>query len=119
MSFSLLVGCALRRQELAQLEVEKIQMRERRWMIADLRGKGVGFAPWPFRYGSSKQSIFGRLPPMAKKAGYCVRSLKAARSKENTDRLVSLVRCRAVGKGDWDRSLWCPRSQANLREAMP
>jgi integrase len=37
---ALLVGCALRRQELAELEVEKIQMRERRWVIADLRGKG-------------------------------------------------------------------------------
>ncbi len=37
---ALLVGCALRRHELAQLEVEKIQMREGRWVIADLRGKG-------------------------------------------------------------------------------
>jgi integrase len=37
---ALLVGCALRRQELADLDVEKIQMRERRWVIADLRGKG-------------------------------------------------------------------------------
>jgi integrase len=37
---ALLVGCALRRQELAQLDVEKIQMREGRWVIADLRGKG-------------------------------------------------------------------------------
>jgi integrase len=37
---ALLVGCALRRQELAELPVEKIQMRERRWVIADLRGKG-------------------------------------------------------------------------------
>ena len=37
---ALLVGCALRRQELAELDVEKIQMREGRWVIADLRGKG-------------------------------------------------------------------------------
>jgi integrase len=37
---ALLVGCALRRQELADLDIEKIQMRERRWVIADLRGKG-------------------------------------------------------------------------------
>jgi integrase len=37
---ALLLGCALRRQELAQLDVEKIQMREGRWVIADLRGKG-------------------------------------------------------------------------------
>ena len=37
---ALLVGCALRRQELASLDIEDIQMREGRWVIADLRGKG-------------------------------------------------------------------------------
>jgi integrase len=37
---ALLVGCALRRRELAELKVEDIQMRENRWVIADLRGKG-------------------------------------------------------------------------------
>ena len=37
---ALLVGCALRRQELANLYIEDIQMRENRWVIADLRGKG-------------------------------------------------------------------------------
>ena len=37
---ALSVGCALRRKELASLTVEDIQMRENRWVIADLRGKG-------------------------------------------------------------------------------
>jgi integrase len=37
---ALLVGCALRRQELASLDIEDVQMREGRWVIADLRGKG-------------------------------------------------------------------------------
>ncbi len=37
---ALLVGCALRRQELASLDVETIQLREGRWVIADLEGKG-------------------------------------------------------------------------------
>ena len=37
---SLLVGCALRRRELASLSIEDIQQREGRWVIADLRGKG-------------------------------------------------------------------------------
>ena len=37
---ALLVGCALRRRELASLTVEEIQQRENRWVIADLRGKG-------------------------------------------------------------------------------
>ncbi|WP_263385895.1 tyrosine-type recombinase/integrase [Granulicella arctica] len=37
---ALLVGCALRRTELAELEVETIQQREGRWVLADLEGKG-------------------------------------------------------------------------------
>jgi integrase len=37
---ALLVGCALRRAELAALSIEDIQQREGRWVIADLRGKG-------------------------------------------------------------------------------
>jgi integrase len=37
---ALLVGCALRRQELASLNIDAIQMREGRWVLPDLRGKG-------------------------------------------------------------------------------
>lgn len=37
---ALLVGCALRRRELANLDIDEIQIREGRWVIADLRGKG-------------------------------------------------------------------------------
>ncbi len=37
---ALLVGCGLRRRELAGLDVEDVQLRENRWVIADLRGKG-------------------------------------------------------------------------------
>ena len=36
---ALLVGCGLRRRELAGLDVDDIQPRENRWVIADLRGK--------------------------------------------------------------------------------
>jgi integrase len=37
---ALLVGCALRRNELAELGVATIQQREDRWVLADLEGKG-------------------------------------------------------------------------------
>ena len=37
---ALLVGCALRRRELADLEISDLQEREWRWVIADLCGKG-------------------------------------------------------------------------------
>jgi integrase len=37
---ALLVGCALRRRELASLRIDDIQLREGRWVIVDLLGKG-------------------------------------------------------------------------------
>lgn len=45
----LLIGCGLRRGELSSLTVEKIQMREGRWIIVDLLGKGhrVRSVPMP------------------------------------------------------------------------
>lgn len=46
---ALLVGCGLRRSELAALTVEHIQQREGRWVIVDLIGKGsrVRSVPMP------------------------------------------------------------------------
>jgi len=37
---ALLVGCALCRRELASLNIEDIQLREGKWVIIDLVGKG-------------------------------------------------------------------------------
>jgi site-specific recombinase XerD len=47
----LLVGCGLRRQELAGLRIEDLQQRDGRWCIVDLNGKGnrirtVPMPPW-------------------------------------------------------------------------
>jgi site-specific recombinase XerD len=35
-----LIGCALRRDELAHLQLDRVQQRDGRWVIADLAGKG-------------------------------------------------------------------------------
>jgi site-specific recombinase XerD len=45
----LLLGCGLRREELAQLSVEHIQQRDGRWVLLDLVGKGkrVRTVPMP------------------------------------------------------------------------
>ena len=48
---ALLVGCGLRRQELATLRIEDIQQRDGRWCVVDLTGKGnrvrtVPMPPW-------------------------------------------------------------------------
>ena len=37
---ALLIGCGLRRAELLRLSVESVQLREARWVIPDLEGKG-------------------------------------------------------------------------------
>jgi integrase len=65
---ALLVGCALRRHELANLYIEEIQLREDRWVIADLRGKGgrvrtVAVPMWV------KQAVNSRINAASLKAG--------------------------------------------------
>ncbi len=46
---ALLVGCGLRRSELAELVADRIQRREGRWVIVDIQGKGnrVRSVPMP------------------------------------------------------------------------
>ena len=46
---SLLIGCGLRREELALLAVDRIQLRAARWVLVDLVGKGqrVRTVPMP------------------------------------------------------------------------
>jgi site-specific recombinase XerD len=58
---ALLVGCAVRRNELAELDIETIQQREGRWVLADLEGKGRedASAPSPSPSGSSTASTPG------------------------------------------------------------
>ena len=48
---ALLVGCALRRQELASLKIEAIQLMEGSWVIIDLCGKGAVSTRSQFRSG--------------------------------------------------------------------
>jgi len=48
---ALLVGCGLRRDELAKLTWDRVEEREKRWVIADIEGKGnrirsVPMPPW-------------------------------------------------------------------------
>ena len=44
---ALLLGCGLRRAELAQLTLEHVQQRGGRWVVVDLRGKGGRFRTVP------------------------------------------------------------------------
>lgn len=72
---ALLVGCALRRRELAALEIETIQLREGRWVLADLVGKGrrirtVAVPMWV------KQSINAWMAAAAIEDGPLLRSIR-------------------------------------------
>jgi site-specific recombinase XerD len=48
---AILLGCGLRRHELAELTLECLQRREERWAIIDLIGKGGTYEPFPSRIG--------------------------------------------------------------------
>lgn len=74
---ALLVGCALRRRELANLQIEEIQLREGRWVIADLSGKGgrvrtVAIPMWV------KQSVNAWMIAAAIEEGKLLRSVTKA-----------------------------------------
>jgi integrase len=56
---ALLVGCALRRNELAELDIETIQQREGRWSWPTLKGREDASAPSPSPSGSSTASTPG------------------------------------------------------------
>ncbi|WP_433975654.1 hypothetical protein [Tunturiibacter lichenicola] len=96
-----LVGCALRRNKLAELDVETIQQREGRWVLADLEGKGrrirtVAVPIWV------KHGINAWMTAAASKmAGCCVRFPKAG--KINRDTLSDWAVC--VIEANWDRAL--------------
>ena len=77
---ALLTGCALRRNELAELEVKTIQLREGRWVLADLKGKGgrvrtVAVPVW------IKQAIDAWLVASGIEAGRLLRSIRKGGKK--------------------------------------
>ncbi len=105
---ALLVGCALRRTELAELEVSTIQLRENRWVLADLEGKGrrirtVAVPLW-VKQGINAWMIAAKVeigetpaqPPQRRQSG------------SEPERLGGLVGGRAIGQGDRSRALRSP-----------
>lgn len=78
---ALLVGCGLRREEMAALTIDRIQQREGRWIVADLVGKGgrvrsVPMAAWTKaavdRWTAAAGIVDGRLLRPINKAGRIV-----------------------------------------------
>jgi integrase len=76
---ALLVGCALRRRELATLKIGDIQLREGRWVIIDLCGKGGRIRTVAVRYRRSKESMPGCPQPKSRTGGSFGRSRSPTR----------------------------------------
>jgi integrase len=77
MILSLLIGCGLRREELASLSFEHIQQRDGRWVIADLIGKGqrVRTVPMP---GWAKKALDEWATAAGLSSGRVIRSVNKA-----------------------------------------
>jgi site-specific recombinase XerD len=105
---SMLVGCGLRRSEVAELNVEDIQQRDERWVILDLYGKGGHIRTVP-------------VPEWVKTAVDCWTTAV----KVNDGRLFRCVnRTGAVwGHGITEKVIWCVvkefASKANLGSLAP
>jgi integrase len=94
---ALLTGCALRRNELAELDVATIQLQEGRWVLADLEGKGrrirtVAVPIWV------KQAINAWMTAAAIEDGRLLRSIRKGGKK--------------IGNGLSDWAVWSVVEQA-------
>src|SRR5438034_6852390 len=76
---AMLLGCGLRRSELASLERDEVQTRQSHWAIVDLIAKGGTFAPCRFRSGPNKRSICGPRRRRSRTGGYFVPSAREPR----------------------------------------
>ncbi|MGD0093382.1 MAG: tyrosine-type recombinase/integrase, partial [Planctomycetota bacterium] len=63
-----LLGCGPRRKEAAALAVEHIQLREARWVIVDMLGKGGRIRPCPCPPGRRQPSMDGPPRPESTRA---------------------------------------------------
>lgn len=87
---ALLVGCALRRRELASLDVETLQQREGRWVLADLEGKG-------------RRVCAVAVPVWVKQD---VDAWRAAAGIEKGQPLRSIAKSGKLGESLGDRAVW-------------
>lgn len=95
---AILAGCALRRYELAELELETLQQRDGRWVFADLVGKGgrVRTVPVPIWV---KHAIDAWTKAAAIKSGPIIRRLKHGDGALSDDTIWEIVRDAALSIG--------------------
>ena len=101
---------------MASLDVDAIEMREGRWVLPDLCGKDgrvriVAIPLW-VKHGIDAWMIAAKIED-----GRLLRPLSKG-GKLIGDELGDLVRRRAIGKADWNRTLRRPRPAPDLRETL-
>jgi integrase len=95
---AILVGCALRRYELAELEVPTIQQREGRWVLADLVGKGGRVRTVAIPYWV-KQAIDSWLKAAKIDSGLVIRQYRRLDKGLSDDAIWEIVRNAALAIG--------------------
>lgn len=95
---SILVGCALRRIELVELDVAMVQQREGRWVLADIGGKGgrVRTVAVP---GWVKQSIDAWMKVAKIESGHLIRRMTLEDAPLSADAIWEIVRDAALKIG--------------------
>jgi integrase/recombinase XerD len=88
---ALLVGCGLRRQELAQLQIEEIQQRDGRWCVVDIVGKGnrVRTVPMPAWAKTANRRV-DRICRLRKRPGSGVCQQRGSHYGAGNERAVDL-----------------------------
>jgi integrase len=95
---AILVGCGLRRDELAALELDVLQQREGRWVLSDLVGKGgrVRTVPVP---AWVKHGIDSWTKAAGIESGHVLRSLRRLSDPLSDDSIWEVVRDSALAIG--------------------
>jgi integrase len=122
----LLVGCGLRRAELVSFVVDKIQMRDDRWVIPDLVGKRkkLRLVPvpgwvkdrldlWTSRRRSRRERYFGRSERMTRCRALLLAPPRFGRS-------CCITRAKSASSAWWsDVGDWLPRSCGSGKSSAP
>ncbi len=118
--FATLLGCGLRRSELANLTVKHVQQRDNRWCIVDLVGKHgrIRTIPMP---AWVKNAIDAWTAEAGVAEGHLLRPVSRGGSRvwRSTQRKSSLANAQAIRRGHRHSACRTARSSTDHCEAVP
>ena len=117
---AILLGCGLRRAEVAKLQLRDIQQREEHWALVDLMGKGrhIRTVPVPrMGQGSSR-----RMDSSGRRRGWASLSVREPQGLDlgqRHHRKGHLAHCESQCKARWNSTARAPRLSSVLRALVP